>query len=247
MFFFFFYCGLENEPVVREAFRQICAEKLFSDLYCDMEEYLSARISKREMRSLLEKEGSVFADLYKGTYPTEDYAFQQWHRISMQYVKEQREEGQYEEGDRISPDRQPEEAPRLKKIEAKAIVNWIYRIYPKKEIRQEETRRILETLAAEYGIQELGFEDTIIYVKSKAEIRMITSFTRFCDTILGIENKKRAFYYRGHSDSSFLLQPSVMRKESWLVHERDMYNAIRIECPQDFSHCRSHLDFLVHM
>ena len=40
MFFFFFYYGLEDEPVIREAFRQICAEKLFSDLYCDMDEYL---------------------------------------------------------------------------------------------------------------------------------------------------------------------------------------------------------------
>ena len=76
---------------------------------------------------------------------------------------------------------------------------------------------------------------------------MITSFTQFCNTMLGIENKKRAFYYRGHSDSAFLLQPSVMRKGSWLSHERDMYNEIRIECPQEFSHCKSHLDFLVHM
>ena len=38
-----------------------------------------------------------------------------------------------------------------------------------------------------------------------------------------------------------------MRKGSWLSHERDMYNEIRIECPQEFSHCKSHLDFLVHM
>ena len=74
-FFFFFYHGLEDEPVIREAFRQICAEKLFSDLYCDMDEYLSARISKREMRRMLEEEGSVFADLYKNAYPTEDQAY----------------------------------------------------------------------------------------------------------------------------------------------------------------------------
>ena len=81
MFFFFFYYGLEDEPVIREAFRQICAEKLFSDLYCDMDEYLSARISKREMRRMLEEEGFVFADLYKNAYPTEDQGYTKWKDI----------------------------------------------------------------------------------------------------------------------------------------------------------------------
>ena len=285
MFFFFFFFDkneFKNEPVVREAFRQICAEKLFSDLYCDIDEYLSARISKREMRRMLEEEGSVFADLYKSAYPTEDQAYAKWNDIRRKY-----EEAQYAErekrreaaeadtelykGDALMNKRaedkrvkdklmegklwsdnrwaynQQLEAPQLKEIEAKAIVNWIYRIYPGKEARQQETCRILEMLAAVYGIQELAFEDTIIYVKSKVKINMITSFTQFCNTMLGIENKKRAFYYRGHSDSAFLLQPSVMRKGSWLSHERDMYNEIRIECPQEFSHCKSHLDFLVHM
>ena len=161
-------------------------------------------------------------------------------------VKDKLMEGKLVSDNQWTYNRQPE-VPQLKEIGAKAIVNWIYRIYPGKEARQEETCRILETLAAVYGIQELAFEDTIIYVKSKVKINMITSFTQFCNKMLGIENKKRAFYYRGHSDSAFLLQPSVMRKESWISHERDMYNEIRIECPQEFSHCKSHLDFLVHM
>ena len=285
MFFFFFFFDkneFKNEPVVREAFRQICAEKLFSDLYCDIDEYLSARISKREMRRMLEEEGSVFADLYKSAYPTEDQAYAKWNDIRRKYeeaqyaerekrreaaeadtelykgdalmnkraedkrVKDKLMEGKLVSDNQWTYNQQPE-APQLKEIEAKAIVNWIYRIYPGKEARQEETCRILETLAAVYGIQELAFEDTIIYVKSKVKINMITSFTQFCNTMLGIENKKRAFYYRGHSDSAFLLQPSVMRKDSWLSHERDMYNEIRIECPQEFSQCKSHLDFLVHM
>lgn len=281
-FFFFFYHGLEDEPVIREAFRQICAEKLFSDLYCDMDEYFSARIIKKEMLRTLEEEESVFADLYKNPYPTEDQAYAKWNDIRRKY-----EEAQYAERekrrkaaeadaelykgdalmnkraedkrvkDKLMEDklvsdnqwtykRQPE-VPQLKEIEAKAIVNWIYRIYPGKEARQEETCRIMETLSAVYGIPELAFEDTIIYVKSKVKINMITSFTQFCNKMLGIENKKRAFYYRGHSDSAFLLQPSVMRKESWISHERDMYNEIKIECPQEFSRCKSHLDFLVHM
>lgn len=285
MFFFFFFFDkneFKNEPVVREAFRQICAEKLFSDLYCDIDEYLSARISKREMRRMLEEEGSVFADLYKSAYPTEDQAYAKWNDIRRKYeeaqyaerekrreaaeadtelykgdalmnkraedkrVKDKLMEGKLVSDNQWTYNQQPE-APQLKEIEAKAIVNWIYRIYPGKEARQQETCRILEMLAAVYGIQELAFEDTIIYVKSKVKINMITSFTQFCNTMLGIENKKRAFYYRGHSDSAFLLQPSVMRKDSWLSHERDMYNEIRIECPQEFSQCKSHLDFLVHM
>ena len=92
MFFFFFYYGLEDEPVIREAFRQICAEKLFSDLYCDMDEYFSARIIKKEMLRTLEEEGSVFADLYKNPYPTEDQAYAKWNDIRRKY-----EEAQYAE------------------------------------------------------------------------------------------------------------------------------------------------------
>lgn len=38
-----------------------------------------------------------------------------------------------------------------------------------------------------------------------------------------------------------------MRKSDWLEHERDMYNELIIECSSDFSHCSSHLDYLVHM
>src|SRR5699024_5630969 len=168
MFFFFFYYGLEDEPVIREAFRQICAEKLFSDLYCDMDEYLSARISKREMRRMLEEEGSVFADLYKSAYPTEDQAYAQWNDISRKYeeaqyaererrraaaeadtelykgdalmnkraedkrVKDKLMEGKLVSDNQWTYNQQPE-APQLKEIEAKAIVNWIYRIYPGKE------------------------------------------------------------------------------------------------------------------
>lgn len=170
-----------------------------------MDEYLSARISKREMRRMLEEEGSVFADLYKSAYPTEDQAYAKWKDIRGKYEEakyadwnKRRKAAEADEKlqkdaalmDKQPLDKQPSdklwsdnrwtynqqlEAPQLKEIEAKAIVNWIYRIYPGKEARQQETCRILEMFAAVYGIQELAFEDTIIYVKSKVKINMITS------------------------------------------------------------------------
>ena len=38
-----------------------------------------------------------------------------------------------------------------------------------------------------------------------------------------------------------------MRSNSWLLHENDMYNELRMDCANDFTNCRTHLDYLVEM
>jgi hypothetical protein len=62
-----------------------------------------------------------------------------------------------------------------------------------------------------------------------------------------MEKPNHTLYYRGHSRANYALLPSIMRKPGWLEHEREMYNAILIECPAEFDKCSTHLDYLVHM
>lgn len=123
----------------------------------------------------------------------------------------------------------------------------MYKAYSTAEERKEQTKSILRQISEIFELKELDFADCIIYIKSEVEVNPITSFDRFCRAIQAVESPKRTFYYRGHSDVNYLLIPSVMRKKKWLDHEGDMYNELIIECPEEFVHCPTHLDKLVHM
>ena len=54
-------------------------------------------------------------------------------------------------------------------------------------------------------------------------------------------------FYRGHASLEYMLLPSIMRKQNWLLHENDMYNELKINCVNDFAGCQTHLDYLVEM
>lgn len=221
---FFFFEDVNNHPVIKEAFRQICANKLLSDMYCDMEEYIAGRIEKNTVLTLLKADSPV-AQLYQEAYPSLENANSLWGEFEEKY----------------------QTVHSLSFIEAKALVNWIYRAYPKMEQRKDVTAAILPSISEMFSIDTLAFADSIIYVKAKVEINMITSFTGFYKLMQDIDSPGRTVYYRGHADTEYILLPSVMRTDNWQSHERDMYNELIIECPKDFSHCTKHIDYLVHM
>ena len=222
---FFFFQNLSKEPVIKEAFRLVCAKKLISDMYCDMDEYISSRIDKRNMLEALTDMDSPYVKLYQKSYPNQEDAYSQWSQFKETHLSDMH----------------------LNYTEAKAIVNWIYRAYQNAEQRKDKTKEMLAVMSQEFRIEKLTFADTIIYIKSAVEVHIISSFTAFCKKIQDLNQPERSYYYRGHADTNYVLLPSVMRSDSWQIHEREMYNEILIECPQDFSQCSSHLDYLVHM
>lgn len=239
-FFFFFFQNYKEHPIVKAAFRKICAEKLYSDSYCDMEEYLYSRISKREIKELLLKNNSPIAELYKKPYPTLERANDVWEDFSRNHAHEI-----MKDADMVG--RPNEYEPNLHDFEAKAIVNWIYQAYPSKEQRQQITEDILQSLSELFDINTLSFVENIIFVKNKVEVNVVSSFSNVCKILQELDKPGHTVYYRGHSDANYLLLPSVMRKDKWLAHERDMYNELMIECTSEFNNCSSHLDSLVEM
>ena len=132
-------------------------------------------------------------------------------------------------------------------IEAKAIVYWIYRIYSNSEERKTATKEMLSELSCSFELDKLSFAQAIIYIKSKVEINLITSFDIANKIIQRIGKSGNSIYYRGHSDVNYVLLPSVMRLNSWYEHECDLYNETVIECPDSFKNCFTHLDYLVEM
>lgn len=240
VFFFFFYFNNIN-PIIKDAFQQVCANKLLSDKYCDLEEYIAGRIEKKNMLDSLLAIESPFAELYKKSYPTSENANLVWEEFERSYLRSK------ENTKRNSYESDYQKKFQLVFIEAKAIVYWVYRAYANVEERKNQTKAMLLQISEMFDLEELAFADCIIYIKSKVEVNIITSFEKFCEAMQKMDTAKQLYYYRGHSDVNYLLIPSIMRKEEWLDHECDMYNELIIECPEDFIHCSTHLDKLVHM
>lgn len=227
--FFFFFNNIFNDLIVKKAFEIVCINKLRQDYYCDMSEYIYARINKSEMYSSLLALESPFADLYNNSYPKLDIANEYW----IIYLQNK----SINSNKRIN----------LSTIEAKAIVYWIYRIYSKAEERITATKEMLSELSRSFELDKLSFAQTIIYIKSKVEVNLITSFDKANKIIQTIGKSGNSIYYRGHSDVNYVLLPSVMRLNSWYEHECDLYNETIIECPDSFKNCVTHLDYLVEM
>lgn len=212
-------------------------------MYSDMGEFIFSRTNKTEILRSLSASDSPFAQLYRDPYPTTEKADALWNEFEEKYLRDCKSDFRITAKTDLSYGHQFS----ISEDEAKAVVNWIYQAYPNSEERKTKTYEILPSLSRVFETEILDFYEGIIYVKSSVEINVINSFSKFCNTIQGIGSPKHTFYFRGHSDTNYVLLPSVMRKPSWLEHERDMYNETLIECPQEFYECQSHLDRLVHM
>ena len=229
MFFFFFENNLIENTIIKKAFEIVCINKLRQDYYCDMSEYIFARINKNEIYSSLSAMKSPFAYLYKNSYPQRDKANEYWYSFSKNNLVCYNEKME------------------MSAIEAKAIVYWIYRIYNNAEQRRVATKEMLSELSFSFELDELSFAQAIIYIKSKVEINLITSFDKANKILQSIGKTGNSIYYRGHSNVNYVLLPSVMRLNSWYEHECDLYNETVIECPDSFKNSSTHLDYLVEM
>lgn len=226
---FFFSNNFAENQIIKKVFEIVFINKLKKDFYCDMSEYIFARINKNEMYVSLYAMKSPFAYLYKNSYPKLAVANKYWRNFlknNSVYFNEKTE---------------------LSVIEAKAVVYWIYRIYSNSEDRKNATKDMLSELSHSFEIDKLSFAQAIIYIKSKVEINLITSFDKANKIIQRIGKSGNSIYYRGHSDVNYVLLPSVMRLNSWYEHECDLYNETVIECPASFKNCFTHLDYLVEM
>lgn len=226
MIIFFFFNDLNQNSLIQQALQIVCGDKLAKDGYCDMSEYIYARIDKNEVLSELLKSNSIFSELYNMPYPKEDTACDDLVTfLNEHFGKDIKSKTNYT----------------LTYLEAKAIVNWIYRAYSNATKRKEETVNLLSDFDENYSVGKLEFIHDIIYIKSEIEINLISSFERFYQCIKDIETLGNVLFYRGHADVNYTLLPSVMRRKSWLEHECDLYNETIIECPNNFEKCHTHL------
>lgn len=232
MFFFFFFNNFEicNKPTVQQAFKNICLDKMLIDGYFDMRKYVEAKIDRNLMYAKLQKEQSIYSELYAEQFPdTKDIALQEWEQLIT---------------DKSSKDSEII----LSSIESEAIVNWVYQTLETEEERKDFTKELFGKIKEFNNIDfEIDFKSGIPYNSKKVTLEFISSISDFYKIIDERVSKDCKLFYRGHSNANYLLIPSLFRTSKLRQNESNMYNELMIECPHNFPVGFSHLDKLVEM
>lgn len=231
-FFFFFFNKIYNNPFVEKAFYIICGDKLISDGYCDMNIYISGKISNEEsIQQELKKIGSPFEKLY-----------------SDKYSKVEEVEKSLNEFFNFLTMQNYQKADEMKLAEAQALMNYIYKPLKNDEERKKVTDELMQFLKDKYQLPgEIKILEGIAYLNSKVKLNFIHSIDKFLEYIKKMSSSGRTIFYRGHAEVNYILIPSVMRRYSLLINERKMYNELLIKCPTNFEKMKSHLEYLVEM
>lgn len=227
-----FFQAIYPNPFIKKAVYLVCGDKLISDGYCDMNLYISGKISKDFILQSLKSIKSPFAELYKAGYPK-----------TAQQIPELLKDFFCSKGMQ-----KYQNAEDMKPIEAQAIVNWIYRAYRDSKERLAATRELMQLLAVQYNLPgEVLVSRGIVYLESQVDLHFIQSIEDFCRTLTDVSSPGQSIFFRGHADTNYILIPSIMRKQSWLMNERKMYNELLISSPGSFEKLKTHLEYLVEM
>lgn len=226
MFFFFFFNNLENIPMIQQAFKNVCLDKLLCDGYCDMGRYIKGTITDKEMLYRLALIKSPYIVLYQQVPPSEEEAYEFW-KSHLPLTQNKID---------------------LASIESEAIVYWVYMIMKNQERRVNFTIDLFHNEKNFHEISNYIVEnDCIFYNANSIELEIIDTIAQFNSSMMKYAKHEEKLFYRGHSDANYLLRASIFRREKWEMNERAMYNQLLIECPEDFMNLNTHLEKLVEM
>lgn len=230
-FFYFFFDELYYIEDIQRAFKNICLDKMLSDGYFDMSIYIYGRIKKEDMYAKLMAFKSRYACLYRISYPKKDTAFEVWNK----YIDNNTD------ADNYSP-------VNLTYEESMGIVNWVYRTLKNAEERETFTREFLRQIEELKGIHEsVRLTRGVVYNEKKIDLYFVSSVSEANQFISSLKQKANTLFFRGHSNSNYILRPSIMRTPNLQRNESKLYQDLLINCPGDFEKCYTHLEKLVKM
>ena len=232
-YYYYFFDDLYYFPDIRQAFKNICMDKMLTDGYFDMSVYIFGRIKKEDMHASLAKRGSKYTVLYQNAFPKYDRASEVWR----DYFPET-------QSNRFENDHVIE----LTRDESIGIVNWVYRTMKDSEERMQFTRDLLSRIKELNGISnDVRMSKGIVYNAEKIELHFCSSVSGLNRIVASLKSDTGTMFFRGHSDANYVMCPSVMRSSHLEQNESKIYNELQIECPQDFEKCHTHLEVLVKM
>lgn len=142
--------------------------------------------------------------------------------------------------------------------EEEALVFWIFLpYYSNSEKRAKRTEYLLDILREILKIYitdadmecRLAVSDGIVFDKNVCWLESVESVEKYARDIfiLKKEYADNVLFYRGHSRVNYFLRPGIKRVSRWVENENIMYQEILVRCAQNFTHCQTHLDYLVEM
>lgn len=233
MFFFFWDEQLGDNIIVQEAFNKICFERLLVEGYCDMNPIFGRpKISKAEMAAKLSLIKSPLEKLYRQDYPKD-----------MDDVEEKLLPvlGEFISREII-----------LTNFDFFSIVYYVFQAFRTYERKSEIMQELFEQwkLAQDELIpiaMDIKITGGIVYNAHTIDLRIINTINRYMDLLNEIGEVNFKLFYRGHSNVSYKLEPSIYRDEIWLKNEKKMYQELLINCPNDFSKLKNHIEILAEM
>lgn len=141
--------------------------------------------------------------------------------------------------------------------EERALIFWLflpYRFASKTLVKRSYLRILLtgffESMEdnAKYPCKLIVL-DEIIYDSDVCSVEIIKSMEEYAQYTFSLkeENADQALFYRGHSLLDYTLVPGIKRNRSWFRNENIMYHELLVRCAQSFTHCQTHLEYLVEM
>lgn len=101
------------------------------------------------------------------------------------------------------------------------------------------------------SIGHVSLKGDVMYCDEEFEVEMIDTVAHFTDVLTRVlesgDAAKNHIFYRGHSEASFEMVPTLFREERWKRNEANMYCELLNTCPEDFAALPSHIDRLTEM
>ena len=102
-----------------------------------------------------------------------------------------------------------------------------------------------EVLYHYFGKTRFSIKNDFIIADDIA-LQEINSLDKFITKLEELPNDRNNLF-RGHSNINYGIQPSLFRDPKYYKNEYMMYQELVIRCPESFTSCQTHLDFLVEM
>ena len=236
MFFFFFtteYDAIEKHDVFRLALSRVLFSKLYSDGYCDLSTITKCGLSKSDIEQKLKSLDSPLYILYnsKSSF-NEDSLIKHLPeilndiRISLYSLGE-------------------------KDIDfvCFAIVYYAYRTINKnKQQGQEYLIKLFDRINDSDNLHHIEVIDDIAYDTDRVSIEFVDSLQKYIDLLQKqLRSEDEKLFYRGQSDCSYRLVPSLFRKDEWKENECRMYQELISRCPSDILYSNSYIERLAIM
>ena len=233
--FFFFYSDigeLENNAIVKNAFKKMMFEKLQLEGYCDINLLIGRpRTSKSEIENNLRKLNSPLAKLFAEKYAANT---EELEKTMLPVLKEM----EVKTSEKINS---------FDEYIYFAIVYFIFQMYKSVDKKLNCVKELYRTWNEHEQEYNIEMSNGIVFDAATVEVNFISSINQYVDFLGEIRKKDSKLFFRGHSKVSYDLRPSLFRKEEWLSNERKMYLELMAKCPYEFERLETHIEKLAEM